>query len=94
MSHKKGQTIHSEAREMIKNVIKVCDEESRSRELKYLISQKNKCVAKYCGTSEHSVSNIRKEGVVAGEISLCTPGKKRDFGLRNINLIVTILIEE
>ncbi|KAJ9601469.1 hypothetical protein L9F63_000386 [Diploptera punctata] len=80
MSRKKGQTIHSEAREMIKNVIKVCDEELRSGELKYLISQKNKRVAKYCGISEHSVSNIREEGIVAGEIPLCTPGKKETSG--------------
>ena len=43
----------------------------------FLLTQKNKRVANYCGISERSVSKIRKEGIEAGENVLSTPGKKR-----------------
>ncbi|PSN56451.1 hypothetical protein C0J52_08364 [Blattella germanica] len=78
MSRKKGQTIHSEAREVVKKVIQECDEESESGHLiDVLTNTEKQMYSNYCGISERSVSKIRKEGIEAGENVLSTPGKKR-----------------
>ena len=44
---KKGQTIHSESREVIRNVIKQCDEETKEERLKLLLTQPNLRVSSY-----------------------------------------------
>lgn len=76
---KHGQTIHSEARGVIRNVIKECDEEARSGQLKHLLKQSSQRAAKYTGISTQTVCKMRKEDVEAGETSLSTPGKKRPW---------------
>lgn len=76
---KKGQTIHSEAREIIRHVVQKCDEESNSGTLQYTLNQSNKRVANYTGISVRSVTKIRKEGIEAGGSILRSPGKKRPY---------------
>ncbi|KAG8294746.1 hypothetical protein J6590_096178 [Homalodisca vitripennis] len=73
---KKGQTIHSEARDVIRRVIQKCDEESNTGTLQHRLKQSNIRVANYTGISVRSVTSIRKEGVEAGNEALSTPGKK------------------
>jgi hypothetical protein len=74
---KKGKTIHSEAREIIRKVISECDEECKNKELKYPVKQVNKRICNYTGVSERSISRIRKESINAGDSRLSTPGKHR-----------------
>lgn len=74
---RKGQTIHSEARELIRRTIRKCDEEARSGQLQHLITQSNARIANYCGISERTVTKIRNEDTAAGASLLSTPGKKR-----------------
>ncbi|XP_068081808.1 uncharacterized protein [Anabrus simplex] len=74
---KKGKTIHSEAREVIRHVIQECDEEAREGQLKHLLRQTNLRVSNYTGISVSTVSRIRKESTAAGDTSLSTPGKHR-----------------
>lgn len=76
---KKGQTIHSEARAIVSNVINKCDKEAREGKLEHLIKKSNLRAASYTGISIHTVSKIRKECVMAGESSFSTPGKKRPW---------------
>ncbi|PSN41469.1 hypothetical protein C0J52_26374 [Blattella germanica] len=57
----------------------------------FLLTQKNKRIANYCGIPERSVSKIRKEGIEAGENVLSSPGKKRPRAPKNINFIAMIL---
>ena len=76
-SKKKGKTIHSEARNIIKNIIAECDEESRQGRLKHLLSESNKRASTYAGKSVSTISRIRKETIQHGEKSLSTPGKHR-----------------
>ncbi|KAG8303225.1 hypothetical protein J6590_016198 [Homalodisca vitripennis] len=72
---KRGQTVHSEARE----VISKCDEEARTGNLQHLMKQSNLQVKNYTGVSVRTISSIRKEGDAAGETPLTTPGKKRPY---------------
>ncbi|KAG8255056.1 hypothetical protein J6590_101743 [Homalodisca vitripennis] len=62
---KKGQTIHSKARDVIRRVIQKCDEESNTGTLQHRLKQSNIRVANYTGISVRSVTSIRKEGVEA-----------------------------
>lgn len=74
---KKGKTIHSEAREIIRKVIHECDEEARINVVKLPVKQSKKRVSHYPGISERTVLQIRKESSEAGDTSLTTPGKSR-----------------
>ncbi|KAG8261914.1 hypothetical protein J6590_064137 [Homalodisca vitripennis] len=76
---KRGQTVHSEAREVIRRVISKCDEEARTDNLQHLMKQSNLRVKNYTGVSVRTISSIRKEGDAAGETPLTTPGKKRPY---------------
>jgi transposase len=76
-SSKKGRTIHSEARAVIRKVIKACDAEARAGRVKYSVKQTNLRVSKYTDVSMKSISRIPKESAKAGESSLSTPGKHR-----------------
>ncbi|KAG8269625.1 hypothetical protein J6590_103750 [Homalodisca vitripennis] len=60
---KKGQTIHSKARDVIRRVIQKCDEESNTGTLQHRLKQSNIRVANYTGISVRIVTSIRKEGV-------------------------------
>ena len=64
---KKGKTIHSEAREVVRRVITQCDEEAREGKIKHLLNQSNSRAANYTGYSVRTISTIRKEGLKAGE---------------------------
>lgn len=72
-------TIHSQCREVIRKVITFCDREKNAGELLFPLECANKRAAAAVGTSEKTVSRIRKESKAAdasGE-KLRTPGKKR-----------------
>jgi len=73
----RGKTIHSEGREIIRNVIKVCDEEAKEGALKHVLTKANERAASYTGVSTRTITRIRQEGVQAGDVLLSTPGKKR-----------------
>jgi transposase len=74
---KKGKTIHSEAREIIRHVIRECDEEARAGEIKIDVAKRNLRVSNYTGVSERTVSRIRRECLKAGDSRLSSPGKHR-----------------
>lgn len=76
-SRKKGKTIHSEAREIVRQVIEKCDEEARRGETHINIHQRNARASDYTGISERTISRIRKECKEAGDSNLSTPGKHR-----------------
>lgn len=83
--NKKGKTIHSEAREIVRKVIQECDEEATRNTVKFAIKQANKRISNYTGISERTVTRIRKESSEAGESSLTTPGKNRPRpAIRNV----------
>ena len=73
---KKGKTIHSEAREIVRKVISECDAESRQGTLQYNIKQSNLRASQYTGVPVRTISRIRREGVEAGE-SRKTQGESR-----------------
>ncbi|XP_012135354.1 uncharacterized protein LOC105661841 [Megachile rotundata] len=78
MKRKRGQTIHSEARNIIRNVIRKCDEEARKGQFLYPLQQANLRASEYVGVSVRTISRIRKEDSMIGEDeSLPSPGKKR-----------------
>ena len=74
----KGKTVYSEARAVIANVIKVCDEESESKNSTLPINRSNDRAAHYTVVSHFLIKLIRrqsKEREQAGSSSpLHTPG--------------------
>ncbi|XP_012135352.1 uncharacterized protein LOC105661840 isoform X3 [Megachile rotundata] len=78
MQRKSGQTIHSEARNIIRHVIRKCDEEARKRQFLYPLQQATIRASEYTGVSVTTITRIRKEDTKYGENeSLPSPGKKR-----------------
>ncbi|XP_034187268.1 uncharacterized protein LOC117607556 [Osmia lignaria lignaria] len=78
MERKQGQTIRSEARNIIRRVIKKCDEEARKGAMIYLLKQANLRASFYTGTCIRTISRIRKEDSTYREDEpLPTPGTKR-----------------
>jgi hypothetical protein len=76
---KKGKTIHSEAREIIRRVIVLaCDEESWQGKLTHTVKQSNLRIDHYIGIPVRTITRIRREGAEADETSLSTPGKHRE----------------
>ncbi|XP_076248918.1 uncharacterized protein LOC143188498 [Calliopsis andreniformis] len=76
--HKQGQTVHSEARNIVRRLIRKCDEESRTGALLHLLKQATLRAADYTGLSARTISRIRKEDAQAQEDKpLLSPGKKR-----------------
>lgn len=83
-SSKRFKVVHSEGRNIIKNVILFCDEEAASNQYKYPVKQATKRVAALAGTSESTVKRIRREIVMlkdTEETKLLSPGKKRKNSL-------------
>lgn len=74
---KNGKTINSSEREIIRKIIKKCDEEAEAKEYKFPVQQRNRRAAWYAGIGERSITKIRKESRETGEERLSTPGKKR-----------------
>lgn len=74
---KRGSTIHSEAREVIRNVIECCDREGRGKSLIEPLEQATKRAAMYCKVSKTTIKRIRKEGKTNPNRKLSSPGKKR-----------------
>lgn len=78
MDRKRGKTIRSEARNIIRRVIRKCDEESRKNQMLIPLKQSTARAAEYVGVSERSIVRIRKEDANIDENKLLTsPGKKR-----------------
>lgn len=74
---KKRLTIHSGERELIRNVIHCCDEESRNKSLSLPLHKATLRAAKYCNVSEKTVKRIRNEAKKTPNQKLSTPGKTR-----------------
>lgn len=74
---KRGQTIHSEARNIIGRVIEECDREKAAKSLTFPLNKATDRIAAYCGVSDKTVLNIRKEMRESEDGQLSTPGKKR-----------------
>lgn len=77
---KKGHTIRSQAREVIANVIKICDEEAQNNCYKLPVSQRNERASLYTGCSVSTITRIRAEDrkrMGEGSSHLASPGKKR-----------------
>lgn len=58
-----GKTLHSQTREVIANVYRVCDEESQSNAFKLPLKRKLERFALYTGVSVGAVQKIHKEYV-------------------------------
>ncbi|VEN48085.1 unnamed protein product [Callosobruchus maculatus] len=80
-THRKGETIRGEAREVIARVIEACDEESRNHALKIPLHAKTERAAYYTGVSTTSIKRIRNENrkrnMEDPGSSLATPSAKR-----------------
>ncbi|KAJ4444761.1 hypothetical protein ANN_06558 [Periplaneta americana] len=78
---KNGKTIHSEARQSIANLIKMCDEEARQKRRLCPLMNATERAAKYAGVSVATIKRIRrqlKEKSQRGSTSpLHKPGKSR-----------------
>ncbi|VEN58140.1 unnamed protein product [Callosobruchus maculatus] len=80
-THRKGETIRGEAREVTARVIEACDEESRNHALKIPLHAKTERAVYYTGVSTTSIKRIRnanrKRNMEDPGSSLSTPGAKR-----------------
>ncbi|KOC63723.1 hypothetical protein WH47_02262 [Habropoda laboriosa] len=77
-SRKRGQTISSETRNIVRQVIRKCDLEARMGQFLHNIKQANFRTSEYTGASVSTTSRIRMEDSNCGENDvLPTPGKKR-----------------
>lgn len=76
-THKKGQTVRSEARTMVKRIAKKCEEEALQCKLLFPLHKPNLRTAEYTGLSITSVSRIKHECSNSGEEVLPTPGRRR-----------------
>ncbi|XP_076298376.1 uncharacterized protein LOC143217712 [Lasioglossum baleicum] len=75
---KRGQTIRSDARNIVRQLIIKCDEEARTGQLRNNIKQANFRISDYSGVSISSISRLRKGDLESdGEEKLSSPGKKR-----------------
>ena len=76
-----GKILHSQTREVIANVYRVCEEESQNNALKFPLKRKLERVASYTGVSKSSVKRIRIEDVERTENNpnelLSSPSKKK-----------------
>ena len=73
----RGRTIHSDERNLIARIIKMCDMESKQKELNELITNPTARAAKYCDVSERTIQRISSEAEKSESGVLTTPGKKR-----------------
>lgn len=58
---KKGTTIKSKEREVIKSIIEFCDQEAKQKCLLFPLRQATKRAAQYAKVSERTVKRIREE---------------------------------
>jgi hypothetical protein len=77
-SRTKDKTIHSEAREMINRVNRLCKQETEEKNLILPISRADERTANWCGVSAATVRQIRRESRERNEgRPLPSPDKKR-----------------
>lgn len=74
---KRGKTVHSEARNMVANVISKCDEESKNNQLALPLNKSSERAALYTNKSLSFINKLRSEAKKFGNTPLLTPGKKR-----------------
>lgn len=74
----------SQVKEIVNNVIKVCEEEASTGAVQFCLNQRNKRIANYTGLSGQTITKIRKESREAGNTKLTTPGKRRPRPLSTI----------
>lgn len=74
---KQGKTILSADRNVILNVIKCCEEESKNKRLRINLNKSTERASNYCNVSVSTIKRIRKEKKSNESSSLSTPGKTR-----------------
>jgi len=81
MEHLKNKVLEGQTREVIANVIRICDEESANNAFKLPLKNKTERAAMYCGVGRSTIAKIRKEDQDRQKFNptepLSTPGKKR-----------------
>ncbi|XP_039285343.1 uncharacterized protein LOC120351576 [Nilaparvata lugens] len=82
-SRKKSFVVHSEARTLIGNIIRKCDEEALENSSKFLVKQATKRAAYYTGKSESLIKRIRRQLNESDQGKLATPGKHRPTRAEN-----------
>lgn len=82
MANLKGKVLHSQAREVVANVIRVCDEEAINNAFKVPLKNKTERAMLYTGVGRSTIGKIRKEDQDRRQQNLTTPlsspGKKRN----------------
>ena len=80
--HKKGQTVRSDARNMVRRIIKKCEEERDADRRLHPMRQPTIRVMDYTGLSKKTIQKIRKESSqIPEDTLLSSPGKKRPRGI-------------
>ncbi|XP_076229205.1 uncharacterized protein LOC143174156 isoform X1 [Nomia melanderi] len=74
---KKGQTVHSQARTIVKRVIEKCEEETLKGELLHALYKPNIRAAEYTGLSRSTVNKIKNETFDSEGTVVSTPAKKK-----------------
>lgn len=76
---KRGTTIHSGERDVIRRIVETCDKEASDKRLAVPLAKATERAANYCKVSKITIKRIRSEGksTPANE-KLKTPGKKRE----------------
>lgn len=71
---KRGATIHSAERNLIRRVIEVCDKEYSDKALSVPIEKATERAANYCKVSKKTIVLVRKAGKLTPDEKLNTPG--------------------
>lgn len=77
MAHRKGQTIHSEARTLIKRIAEKCEEEALKNQLLHPLHMPIIRAAEYSGIATSTIRKIKHESSSSETGILSSPGKKR-----------------
>jgi hypothetical protein len=59
--HTNGKTVHSEAREVIVSIVKLCVEEGRRKQLTFPLNRATDRAARYMGVSTALIKTIRQQ---------------------------------
>ncbi|KAG8270264.1 hypothetical protein J6590_089064 [Homalodisca vitripennis] len=73
---KRGATIHSREREVIRRVIEICDKEASDKVFTVPLAKATDRAANYCKVSKQSIKRTRKEAKSTPAEKLMSPGKK------------------
>lgn len=77
-----GQTVHSQARAMVKRILEKCEEEAGKAKLLHPLHTPITRFAEYTSLLTTTIRRTRTESLTSEEETLSTPGKKRPRSLR------------